>query len=379
MNNDRTVVIATIATMLSCFGGIAAAQDTCPSGYPLYCAASDVCCPYGDGGRTDVCCPGGLCTRDGNCGGGSTGGCDVGEYECGDYCVPSGRVCCSSIGRADISCPSGTTCRIDSSSPNGVSCGTGGGSTGGCDAGQYECGDYCVASGRVCCGSIGRDDISCPGGTTCRTDASSPTGVSCSTGGDTGPNPTCDPGQYQNVTTCPGDTCGCSDACTSGADCTSGCCSGGWCVPDCVCGGGGTVRSCGGGSPPPSSYDGGSGCSVNGVGAGRGSVFFVSLGLFGLAVRARRRKLALAVALTTLVALGGCAQPLTPVEARESSLREVPVERLVTPTSHLEEGPQPNERIELDVFTEPSSLPPLVEPVENRRITRAAARIGAAN
>jgi len=122
----------------------AAAQAQCDPGYGACsnnpgrcCRTGSLCCaPAYGGGCCDSAHP--YCSTDGQCyatpqggGGGGGGGCSSGQYACGDYCVDSGRVCCSNVGRADQSCPSGTYCASSSTTSSGVTCMTSGGGGGG--------------------------------------------------------------------------------------------------------------------------------------------------------------------------------------------------------------------------------------------------------
>ena len=111
--------------------------------------------------------------------------CRTGTVQCGSsYCSVIGNQCCASVGRPDISCPSGSYCTA-----NGCADSSSGGDEGGCDSGFVECGeDYCSPVGRTCCASAGRPDLSCAAGSRCTASGcvSTSTGGGGTTGGDAG-------------------------------------------------------------------------------------------------------------------------------------------------------------------------------------------------
>src|SRR5688572_27327325 len=166
--------------------------------------------------------------------------CSPGYYQCDQYCVPSGAVCCTNIGRPDRYCPGGTTCQYDGTC-------TSDGPTGGtCSPGNVPCGDGCMPSGSVCCGN-GYCDAGweCGSGGTCTRGSPNP---GPTPGPNPGPTTYCSGDQEATQASCGGDTCSCAASCSSASDCASGCCVGGFCALPCVCDGYGTVDfSCGGG------------------------------------------------------------------------------------------------------------------------------------
>lgn len=102
-----------------------------------------------------------------------------------------------------------------------------------CPTGQFLCGtSHCSSDGTVCCADVGREDVACPGGTTCLANGTCMQGMSCSLG-DGGVA-----GAMLTIAGCGGDSCGCSSPCQTGRDCESGCCTtGNLCAPECVCSG----------------------------------------------------------------------------------------------------------------------------------------------
>lgn len=84
--------------------------------------------------------------------------CNPGQKSCdGDYCIPSGDVCCG-YGNGTycdsaypVCCGAGSgKCGATSADCGG---GSGGGGGGNCPAGQKSCdGNYCIPAGEVCCG-----------------------------------------------------------------------------------------------------------------------------------------------------------------------------------------------------------------------------------
>lgn len=185
---------------------------------PSHCVPNgSVCCA--SAGYPGRYCPGGqTCTSDGRCSTGGGGGCDPGTYQCGtSWCVASGRVCCASVGHPDMSCPGGTVCTTSGTCSSGGGGGSGGGS---CDPGTYQCGSsWCIPSGSVCCASVGNPDKYCPGGTVCTTDGRCSSGGGGGSGGSGGG---CDNScQYANDGACDDGRPGAAfNVCAFGTDCS---------------------------------------------------------------------------------------------------------------------------------------------------------------
>ena len=169
-----SMLLPDAASAQSCGPG----EEVCDNGCMPY---GSVCCYDG----AHYCDPGETCSlSDNTCisGGSSGGSCNPGYVDCDGYCMPAGGVCCYfGTGRY---CPSGTSCNLDNTCSS-----DGGGSSGGgtCPTGTVACGEYCMTAGRVCCANVGRDDLSCPSGTSCNFSGTCDGGVGGgSTGGSNG-------------------------------------------------------------------------------------------------------------------------------------------------------------------------------------------------
>lgn len=252
--------------------------------------------------------------------------CPAGSFPCGvSHCVPTGRVCCASVGREDRHCPAGTTCTADGA------CNTNGGGGGTCPAGTTNCGaNHCSPVDRQCCAFVGREDISCGAGAVCTA-----SGCATGSGGDScANNVTCD--------TCAASAgcgwCGSTGRCMSGTASGSTACGGGWAwiTSDCRSGGGSSGSGVGARQ----------GCSVSPhptAGPARGLAAALFAGLLLVSVFGQRRKrLLLAVAGVgfAMTLITGCSNDAT---------LDLPPPTVTSPPAH---------------FRTASSAPVGAEPVE---------------
>jgi len=101
-----------------------------------------------------------------------------------------------------------------------------------CPTGEQPCGtQHCAPANKVCCASVGHEELSCPMGTVCQANGTCTSGPTCPVDGG-----------VRTLANCGGDTCSCSAPCRVHEDCESRCCSeAGQCAPACVCRGDGRL------------------------------------------------------------------------------------------------------------------------------------------